>query len=122
MADTRVVLAGLWVATMLVYLWGDVLRVMAGDVQFGKLTGAEPSPALWLGIAALMLVPILMVVLTLIVPRDPIRWANIIVALVFLVMNLVTLPSYPPLYDKFLLAVSLVFNALTAWYAWTWAQ
>jgi hypothetical protein len=122
MADTRVVLAGLWVAVMLVYLWGDVLRIMAGDVQFGKLGGEQPAQVAWLGIAALMLIPIVMVVLNLVLPRDPIRWANIIIALVFFVMNLVTLPSYPPLYDKFLLVVSLVFNALTVWYAWNWAE
>jgi hypothetical protein len=122
MADTRVVLAGLWVAVMLVYLWGDVLRIMAGDVQFGKLGGEQPAQVAWLGIAALMLIPIVMVVLNLVLPRDPIRWANIIIALVFFVMNFVTLPSYPPLYDKFLLVVSLVFNALTVWYAWNWAE
>lgn len=69
-----------------------------------------------------MLVPILMVVLSLIAPRDLARWANMIVAVGFLLMNLVTLPSYPPLYDKFLLAVSLVFNALTVWFAWSWTE
>ncbi|HSG86442.1 MAG TPA: hypothetical protein VLA23_08895 [Candidatus Limnocylindrales bacterium] len=122
MADTRVVLAGLWVAAMLTYLWGDVLRIMAGDVQFGRLQGTQPSQVIWLVIAALMLVPILMVVLSLIAPRDLARWANMIVAVGFLLMNLVTLPSYPPLYDKFLLAVSLVFNALTVWFAWSWTE
>ena len=39
MVDTRIVIAGLWVATMLTYLWGDVMRIFAGDVEPGKLTG-----------------------------------------------------------------------------------
>ena len=34
--------------------------------------------------------------------------------------NLVGLPSYPSAYDKFLLAVSLVFNGVTVWTAWNW--
>ncbi|MBI3175321.1 MAG: hypothetical protein HYZ25_16480 [Chloroflexi bacterium] len=36
--------------------------------------------------------------------------------------NLVGLPTYPPLFDKFLLAVSLVFNAVTVCYAWKWRK
>lgn len=122
MPETRVVLSGLWVAAMLTYLWGDVLRIIAGDTEFGKLGDTTPTQAVWLGIAALMLIPILMVVLNLTVPYAVIRWANIIVAVVFLLFNLVTLPSYPPAYDKFLLIVSLVFNGLTVWYAWNWVE
>lgn len=122
MPETRVVLAGLWVATMLTYLWGDVLRIMAGDVEFGKLGGAQANQAMWLGIAAMMLAPIVMVVLSLTIPYGAARWANIVVAVAFFVLNLVTLPSYPRAYDKFLLIVSLVFNALTVWYAWYWAE
>ena len=32
MADVRVILSGLWVAVMLTYLLGDVLRVFAGHL------------------------------------------------------------------------------------------
>jgi hypothetical protein len=34
-------------------------------------------------------------------------------ALIFLLYNLVGLPTYPSKYDKFLLAVSLIFNSVT---------
>ena len=50
MLDTRIILAGLWVATMLTYLWGDVLRIFAGDFEPGKLTGTgggELTPVDW---------------------------------------------------------------------------
>ena len=39
----------------------------------------------------------------------------------FFLFNLVGLPTYPSLYDKFLLAVSLGFNVVTIWYAWNWS-
>ena len=66
MVDTRIVIAGLWVATMLTYLWGDVMRIFAGDVEPGKLTGGgEATPAMWLFIAAIMLVPAVCVILVL---------------------------------------------------------
>ena len=34
--------------------------------------------------------------------------------------NLVGLPTYPSVYDKFLIVVGLVFNVVTVWYAWKW--
>jgi len=37
MVDTRIILSGLWVALMLTYLLGDVLRIFAGDFEPGKI-------------------------------------------------------------------------------------
>jgi hypothetical protein len=105
---------------MLTYLWGDVLRIMAGDVEPGKFTGGmQASQGMWLFIAAIMLVPIVMVVLTLLLPYPAIRWVSIVVAIVVVVFNLIGLP-YKGAYDNFLIIVSFVFNALTIWYAWKW--
>lgn len=120
MVDTRIVLAGLWVAVMLTYLWGDVLRIMAGDVEPGKLmAGMQATQGMLLLIAIIMLVPIVMVVLTLTIPYPAIRWVNIIVAIIVVLFNLLGLP-YKGAYDNLLIAVSFVFNALTVWYAWKW--
>lgn len=120
MADTRVVLSGIWVALMLTYLLGDVLRIFAGDFESGKLArGMQATPAMWLMIAVIMLIPIIMVVLTLILPYPAVRWTNIIVAAFLIIFNLFGLP-YPGAYDNFLIVVSIGFNALTIWYAWRW--
>jgi putative exporter of polyketide antibiotics len=119
MLDTRIILSGLWVATMLTYLWGDVLRIMAGDVKPGEIKGVVPTQGMWLLIAIIMLIPIVMVVLTLTVKYPAIRWVNIIVAILVVVFNLFGLP-YKGAYDNFLIVVSFVFNALTIWYAWRW--
>ena len=121
MVDVRIILAGLWVAVMLTYLLGDVLRLMAGDVIPGTLGGREASQAMWLGIAAIMLVPIVMLVLTLALPYPLVGWLNIGVAVLVVVFNLIGLP-YAGMYDNFLILVSFVFNALTVWYAWTWVS
>jgi hypothetical protein len=48
------------------------------------------------------------------------RWANIIVGIFFVVINLIGLSEYPWGYDKFLIIVGLVFNVLIVWYAWKW--
>ena len=120
MVNTRILLSGLWIALMLTYLLGDVLRIFAGDFEPGKIAGGfQPTQVMWLGIAVIMLIPIVMVVLTLTLKYPAIRWANIIVAIFFVVFNLFGLP-YPGAYDNFLIIVGFVFNALTVWYAWTW--
>jgi hypothetical protein len=121
MADVRIILSGLWVAVMLTYLLGDVLRVFAGDVTPGEIGGRTASQGMWLGIAVIMLIPIVMVVLSLTLPYPAVGWVNIVVAVLVVAFNLVGLP-YPGLYDNFLIIVSFVFNALIVWYAWTWVS
>jgi len=120
MLDTRIILSGLWVATMLTYLWGDVLRIMAGDVTPGQLKAGMPgTQGMWFAIAAIMLIPIVMLVLTLTLAYPLIRWLNLIVPIIVIGFNLMGLP-YKGAYDNFLIAVSFVFNGLTIWYAWNW--
>ena len=120
MEEVQIKLSAVWVALMLVYLLGDVLRIFAGDFKAGEVSGVQATQGMWLGMAALMLIPILMVVLTLVLPQPVNRWANIIIAVGFFLFNAVGLPTYPSLYDKFLLAVSLGFNVMTVWTAWKW--
>ncbi len=113
-------LSVLWVVLMLTYLLGDVLRIFSGDFKAGEIGGMPITQKMWFGIAALMVIPIVMAFLTLILPQPVNRWTNVIVAIFFFIFNLIGLPTYPSAYDKFLIIVGLVFNVVTAWYAWTW--
>ena len=119
MLDTRIILSGFWIAVMLTYLWGDVLRIFSGDAKPGEVLGRQASQGMWLLISILFLLPIVMVVLTLTLAYPAIRWVNIIVAIFWILFNLFSLSGYP-IYNKFLLVVSIVFNGLTIWYAWKW--
>ncbi len=120
MPDIQIKLAGIWIAVMLTYLLGDVLRIFAGDFKAGELAGKSISQGMMLGIAALMVIPIVMILVTLFTGNPVNRWANIIVAIFFFLFNIIGLPTYPGMYDKFLIAVSLVFNVMTVWLAWQW--
>ncbi len=120
MVDKPIILSAVWIALMLTYLLGDVLRIFSGDISAGKMGNVQFTQGMWLGVAALMLIPILMVVLSLILPQPINRWVNIIAASFFFLFNLIGLPTYPSAYDKFLIVVGLVFNGLTVWYAWNW--
>ena len=122
MVDTRIILSASWIALMLTYLLGDVLRIFSGDYQAGKMGKqlAQFTQPMWTGIAILMVTPIVMVILSLILPQPVNRWTNIIVAVFFFLFNLVGLPTYSSAYDKFLIIVGLGFNILTVGYAWNW--
>ena len=99
MEDVRIILSGLWVATMLTFLWGDVLSIITGDA--GKMFGdqAQMTQAMWMGIAILMLIPIVMVVLSLTLNYPLNRWANIVAAIFWFGFNLFSLMGYPT-YEK----------------------
>jgi hypothetical protein len=120
MEAIRIQLSGLWVSLMLTYLLGDVLRIFSGDFKAGEIGGKQITQGMYLGIAILMVIPVVMVVLSLTLSYPVIRWTHIIVAIFFLGFNLLGLPTYPSAYDKFLIIVGSVFNALTIWYAWMW--
>jgi hypothetical protein len=120
MEDVKIILSASWIALMLTYLLGDVLRIYAGDFKPGEIAGRKITQNLLLGIAILMAVPIIMVFLSLTLNYPLNRWANIIVAIVFLGFNLIGLPTYRSSYDRFLIIVGLGFNLLTIGYAWQW--
>jgi len=121
MVNLRITLSGVWVALMLTYLLGDVIRIFAGDFKAGEMGGGQvTSQWMWLGAALLMLIPIVMVVLTLMVPYPAIRWIGIAAAVILFLLNAVSVNTYPGLYDKFLIVVGLGFNVLTVWLSVTW--
>ncbi|HSF83844.1 MAG TPA: hypothetical protein VLA49_21620 [Anaerolineales bacterium] len=119
MVEVRIKLSGLWAAAMLTYLLGDVVRIFAGDFEAGMMEGMQPARGMWLLVAGIMLIPILMVVLNLTLKYPLLRWLNIILAIFFILFNIIGLP-YPGAYDNFLLIVSFGFNLLTVWFAWNW--
>jgi hypothetical protein len=118
MEDVKITLSFIWVATMLIYLLGDVLRIFAGDFKPGEVEGKKVSSKSYLGMAILMVIPIIMVILSLILEFPINSWVNIIVVIFFFGLNLIGIRGYKA-YDQFLLIISFVFNVLIIWYAVT---
>jgi hypothetical protein len=120
MSETRLVLFGLWVALMLTYLLGDVLRIFAGHFTPGGINGVPITQAMGLGIAVIMFIPIAMSICALLVADPTSRWVHIVLAIGLALFNLVGLPGYEGLYDKLLIVLGIGINALTVWKALTW--
>ena len=62
---------------MLTYLLGDVLRIFSGDFKAGEMGGSggmKLTQPMLLGIAVLMVIPIVMVFLTLVLGYPANRW------------------------------------------------
>jgi len=102
---------------MLCYLLGDVFRIFAGEVKPGEIEGKKVGQGVYLGMAIIMVIPIILVVLSVILENPANSWVNLIGAIAFLLFNLMGIRGYKP-FDKFLLIVSFGFNALTVYYAW----
>jgi hypothetical protein len=116
MNDGNIILSVLWIACMLCYLLGDVIRIFAGEFVSGEIEGKKVSQKMWFGIAVIMVIPIVMVVVSLLIPFPLNSWFNIIIAGGFILFNLMGLKGYKA-FDKFLLLVSFGMNGLTIWYA-----
>lgn len=119
MESVRIILSSLWIALMLTYLLGDVLRIFAGDFVAGEVDGQEATQGMWVLAGALMLIPIVMLVLSLTLPYPTIRWVSIGAAVFLVLFNIAGLP-YDGLYDNLLIGVGFIFNGFIVWYAWTW--
>ncbi len=122
MEAVRIKLSALWVALMLTYLLGDVLRIFSGDFNAGEIGDMQVTQGMYLGMAILMVIPVVMVFLSLTLPYKVNCWVNITLASFFFVFNLIGLPTYPSTYDQFLIIIGLGFNILTIWYAWRWSK
>src|SRR2546427_12231035 len=120
MEDVKIILSASWIAVVLTYLLGDVLRIYAGYFKPGEIRGRPVTQNLLLGIAILMAVPIVMVFLYLRLSYPLNRWANAVATIIFLGFNLIGLPTYASAYDRVLIIAGLRFKRLTVWNASEW--
>lgn len=99
--------------------------VSAGNVEDlldGTLQGTEFTQEVLFGAAILVSIPAVMVFLSLILPTRINRWANIILGLVYTLVNVANLLSFtdPWAYIIFFNLAESVLSLLITYYAWTW--
>lgn len=88
----RLTLSALWVAVMFLYVYVDIFAFYKpgtiDDILVGRVWEFDITQAWALGALILMTIPILMVVLSLMLPARAARRANIAVAAVFVLVSL----------------------------------
>jgi hypothetical protein len=124
MEAVMIKISALWVGVVLSAHMGDVLRFyepgIIEQIIAGEVEGMSTTQKGLLLSAIFMAIPIIMAVLSLTLPYNANRWANIIFSIFFFGFTLIWLLTTKAPYKIFLGSISLVFNALIVWYAWKW--
>ena len=119
-------LAVLWLleeATYLAYMTlgslepGAIEQVIAGEID-----GMQITPELMLLLAILLLVPLAMAFLSLTLKDSINRWVNIILGIVFVVLELLALTTLSSAWAILMTLLKVVFALLIVWYAWKWPK
>ena len=116
----RVQLSVCWVALMLIYLLGDVLRLYEKGQAAAFIDGKPMTQTHLMMAALLMLIPILLALGMVFLPRGLARWAGIIGAVMLFIVNVFGVAGYSGLFDRVLIGLSLVLNIFTAVWTWLW--
>jgi len=128
--DRQSTLSILWIFATLNYLYCDVASLMdrkllrgylAGNVGGLHITQGFLTQGFLLGAAALIEIPIAMVLVSWVARYRPNRWANIAAGTVMTVVQVVTLFAGTPTgYYLFFSVIEIACTAFIVWYAWTW--
>lgn len=120
MDPRRIRLAVCWIALILIYLLGDVLRLYEKGQAAAMIDGKPMTQTRLLMAALLMLTPILMALAMVFLPQGFAKWAAVIVSLILFIINIFGVISYTGLFDRVLIVISLILNVFTAVWAWRW--
>ena len=123
--DVKLKLSILWVARMLVSLQGDVIRYMEPGMLENIINGTLDIPLteeMLAVMAIMMMIPIFMVFLSVELPYKANRWANIIVAIFFIVIDGIGFIIPRPAYENILGFGYIFFCVVIIWYAWKWSK
>ncbi len=118
-------LAALWTAVMFCYVYGDFIGLFKTGKLAGMLAGRTPlgptTQGVLLGEAIFMSLPSAMTFLSLVLSAGLNRWANIVLAGVFTLAMIATMPGAWSFYI-YLGCVEVVLTAVIIWQAWSWPR
>ena len=123
---TRSKLSALWAAVMFLYAYVDILAFYKPGTIDGILAGRvwtfDITQGWALGALALMMVPTLMIVLSLTLPAGAARWANVVVASLFVLVSVGNAVGEAWLFLWLGAAAEAALLLLVVRYAWTWPR
>lgn len=120
--DRRMVLSTLWIFVLFNYVYADVAMMNFSPATYAK-AAAVMGPGLILAVAALMEIPIAMILLSRVLGYRANRWANLLAGVEGTAWVALTLSGgTPPAFYIFIAAIEMACTAFIAWYAWTWRE
>ncbi len=122
--NVKLKLAALWTSFMFLYIYVDYFHLyMPGSIQdllSGKVFTFEITQAFLLAGLVSVTIPALMISLSVGLPAKISRWANIIIATVYIPYTLFNLVGEAWIHMMFGAAVEVVLLLLVIRYAWKW--
>ena len=88
----------------------------------GEIGGMKITPELMLLLAVIILTPLIMAFLSLTLKGSAIRWTNIIVGILQIVVLIGALIGETWVYYIFATVVEVLLLLLVIWYAWSWPK
>ena len=117
-------LSALWTTLMFLYIYADILSFFRpgqlNKIMAGRMGPFEANQGTLLLASATMIIPACMVFLSLVLKPAVNRWANIILGLLYALVNISNLIGETWAYYLLFSAVELVIVALIVILAWKW--
>lgn len=122
--STKLKIATLWASFMFFYIYVDYFALyMPGKLEgilAGKVFVFEITSTFILIALISVSIPALMIFLTVALPAKVSRWANIILALVYIPYTLFNLAGETWVHMVYAAVVEVSLLCLIIWYAWKW--
>ena len=124
--DIRIKLSALWVALMLLYIYCDILSLFRpgqlSEMMAGRMGPFPVTQGSLLISSILMMIPAGMVVLSLTLRPQVARWANILLGLLYVVVNISNLIGETWIYYLSFAVLEIAVTLLIVWNAWKWTN
>lgn len=112
--NAKIILSALWTAHFLLWLFGDMASLMQ------KISEPVANNLLLFVSVPTAVIQALMIFFSLTGRAKVMRWVSIVVAVVFLALNIGFMVDAHIGWQYLLGTAYIVFNVLLIWYAWKW--
>lgn len=120
----KIKLSALWASLMFLYIYADILsQFKPGQLEAamaGRMGPFAVTQGSLLAASLLMLIPAVMVFLCLILKHKADRWANIILGVLYTLVNIGNLVGVTWAYYILFGVVEMAFTLLIVGHAWRW--
>ena len=122
--DVRLKICALWIAMLFLFAYGDIFGMFQSgridEIRAGTVGGMHISQVFLLAVSVYIAIASVMVFLTLILPPRVNRWANIVLASLYIVSIVGSVVGETWVYFRFLSIVECALLVLVIWYSWRW--
>ena len=122
----RLKISALWIAMLFLFAYGDIFGFLKPgrieEVTGGQISGIKITEVFLFAVSLYIAIASLMIFLTLVLRPSVIRWANIVLPVLFIVSVIASAIGETSAYFLFLSVMESALLLLIVWYAWKWPR